>query len=1047
MKQKNTLLRSVFIASLLLLLSQTSFSQTFPVSGKITSATGEPLAGVTVQVKNGRASAISNVDGNFQINAPSSSAVLVFSYVGFADQQIPVNGQRQLSVALAPTNTSLENVVVVGYGTQKKKDITGAVATFRAENVDERPLARVDQALVGQMAGVRVKQTSGVPGKGFSIVVRGTGSISAATEPLYVIDGFPLEVAAQNGGGGFSTGNPLDNINPNDIETIQVLKDAAAAAIYGSRASNGVVIITTKNGKVGRAKITFNTYTGTSKITKKLDVLNGDEWVDRATEYINFTWANSAAGRTADQTNEQRRVILGLPVGQADIRYMTDDRWAQPGHPGLTYVDWQDEFFRKGMVQDYQLSASGGTNNVKYYMSGDYFNQKGVAIGVGYKRYTARVNVEAQASDRLKFGINLSPSYGVTNDPNVDTKDGLTHIAVSSQPVVESVAGLQSGTKTYSYYKWGTTRVSPVAVAQAALAETRNLRTLATIYGEYTIIKGLSARTSFNFDNVDLSTKSFRPAEINDGANPTSGSFGGYNRKTIVNENTLSYNKQINGKHNITALAGYSYNYNKLSNYNIAGGTYGTNVVTVINGSLNTLTSGTTGETDDVLLSYFTRGTYSYQDKYLLTASVRRDGSSRFGANTKWGIFPQASLGWRVSAENFMKSVEVINDLKLRGSWGITGNNGIGDYASVAALGGANTSFGGAAVSGQAPSNIQNPDLSWEEAEIINVGLDATLLRNRITVAFDVYKKDNRNLLLNIPVPSITGFTTAITNIGEVVNKGWEAELNTRNITGRFEWSTSINLSHNSNVVKKLGPNNTTIENNGGFNEGHSVLMVGQPMNSLFLVQQIGILTTKDIADGVPLFPGQSAGDPKYFDANGDKVISIADRILSGDPAPKLIWGFNNTFKFKGFDLNVFIQGQHGGLIYSMFGRAMDRVGMGYQDNPLGHYRNRWRSDADPGDGTVHKTPTKQSTFIKNTDWLYSSDYWRVRNITLGYNLGNLFKNKLVSGARIYATAENYFGHDKYYGGFNPEGVNTNGEDYGAFPLSKSIIVGLNVTF
>jgi len=583
--------------------------------------------------------------------------------------------------------------------------------------------------------------------------------------------------------------------------------------------------------------------------------------------------------------------------------------------------------------------------------------------------------------------------------------------------------------------------------------ETKLFRTLTTIFGEFDIIPALSLRSSLNLDNADANYKRYIPYQVASiSANPlASGALNGYKRLTFVNENTLSYNQTFAQKHNISALAGLSYSTFKFDNWNINSGTFTTNDITTLNAATNNTATST--ETKNVLISYFGRVQYDYDGRYLLSASIRRDGSSKFGANTKWGVFPSVSAGWRVSEEGFMRSIDVISELKLRGSWGITGNNGYsGDYNSIGLLSFANYSYNGTQVSGQIinSSNFPNPDLSWEESETINIGLDLGLFQNRIFTSFDYYTKRNSNLLLSIPVPTASGFSSALTNIGEVLNKGWELEVTSRNIVNQgngLTWSTSINFSHNTNNVQQLGPNNTPILFNGGFDIEHSILMVGEPMYSLYLVQEIGVLSTKDIADGYPLFGNEEAGDPKYLDANKDGKIDPNDRVLSGHPNPDYTWGITNNLSFKGFDLSILFQGQLGGKIYSMFGRAVDRTGQGFSDNALASYANRWRSPAD--DGKPGLTQKAQSTFgrIKNTDWMYSSDYWRIRTISLGYNLGTVIKNKVISGARLYITAENMFGNDKYYGGWNPEAVNTNGEDYGSFPLSKGLVFGLNLTF
>ncbi|WP_205461922.1 TonB-dependent receptor [Mangrovibacterium lignilyticum] len=1030
--------------------NEIQLQQVTAVKGLVKDTDGAPLPGVTVVEKGTTNGTITDFDGNYSIEV-SAGATLVFSFVGMQVQEIAVGSQSTINVVLEEETLGIDEVVVVGYGSQKKSDIISSIATMDAEKLNERPVNKVDQALIGQMAGVRVKQTSGLPGQGFSIQVRGTGSISANNEPLYVVDGFPMEVSPQSTSGGFSSGNPLTNLNPNDIETIQVLKDAAAASIYGSRGSNGVVIITTKKGKTGKPQISFNTYVGWNETAKKLDVLSSDEWVERQVEHMNYFWVKDHAsdlGATSSQTNAERRSLLGLGAGEYNTKYMWDERWMQDGHPGLDYVDWQDLFFRKGLVQSYQLSANGGNDIVKYYVSGDYLDQEGVAIGVNYRRYSARANVEVSPNKNLKFGLNLSPSFSEQQDPNVEGKDAITHIVVGMNPVVESSTGpLGTNVGDNARYAWGTSRVSPIAEAMNVQRNSKTFRTISTAFVEYQLIKGLKFRTNINFDVHNNEASRFTPAFIT--RNRTaSGSKSGYNRVNFVNENTLNYNTSI-GNHNIDVLGGYSYSTFHLETYSINGTGFASDDIPTLNAA--TTTSGTSEETENTLISYFGRVQYNYMSKYLFQASIRRDGSSKFGDNTKWGIFPSLSAGWKIINEPFMADTELFSDLKLRASWGLAGNNGVGDYDQIARLAYANYSNNGSLVNGLVPSNFANPDLSWETSETVDIGFDAGILGGRIYTSFDYYTKRNTDLLLNIPVPTASGFGNALTNIGEVLNKGWELELSTQNMVNQFKWKTMINLSHNSNEVKKLGPNNTPILG-GAFDITHNILEVGRPMYTLYVVQQDGLLTSEDVANGVAMYGNEEAGDPKYVDQNGDGTIDADDRTYSGHPNPDYVWGITNEFSFKGFDLSILIQGQTGGVLYSTFGRAMYRTGQGSSENTLGKARDRVRwvegqtlTEADVA-GKEHKSP---STFgrIKNTDWLYKNDYWRIRNITLGYDLGRLIHSDLITGARVYVTAENFFGADKYNGGFNPEAVNNSGDDYGAFPLSKSMVFGLNLKF
>ncbi len=1039
-----------------------SGQQTNKISGKVIDSAGLPLPGVSVVVKKTTNGVITDMNGQYNLSNVPAGATVSFSFVGMRSQEIVVTNQTVINVTMEDESIGIEEVVAVGYGTQKKRDVVGASASFKADKIDERPLVRIDQALVGQMAGVQVKQTSGALGKAFSIQVRGTGSISAGNEPLYVIDGFPLAAANPNSSGNYANGNPLDNINPNDIESIQVLKDAASAAIYGSRAANGVVLITTKHGKSGKPQITLNSYVGYNQANRKLDMLNAEEWIDRATEMINAQWVASGTGRLASQSTAERRQILGLSGNAYNTNYMIDDRWNMPGHPGLNYIDWQNEAFRKGLVQNYQVSANGGNDVVKYYVSVNTVGQEGMVIGMNHKSYSARANVEVKANDKLKFGINLTPTYSETNDPGVEGKDNILHQLVSYSPVQEDTMKLYPNSFDYGQYKWSTSANSPIAKLENKIGLTKRFRTLTSIFGEYEIIKNLFFKSTLNFDNTDNTAKSYVPYSIASSLSArlsqltvlTSGSLNSYKKQTFVNENTLSYSKTLFEDHNINLLAGASYNSDKLDVSNMSSnGGFNSYVITTLNAA-NGIT-GNSSETKNVLLSYFGRAQYSYKDKYLLSASIRRDGSSRFGSNSKWGIFPSASVGWRISEENFMKSIKVINDLKLRGSWGKSGNYNIGDYSSIPVLANYNYTFNSGQATGQAPNAITNPDITWEESKTYDVGFDIGLFGSRITGSFDYYNKLNYNLLLNVPIPQSTGFSTSLNNVGKVRNQGWEIELTSRNMTGKFQWTTMANLSHNANKVVELASGQTQILIPSLFDISHSILKVGEQMNSIYVVKQIGILSQADIDNKVARYGTETVGDPKYFDANNDGLIDANDRIIVGHPNPSYNWGITNTFKYKGFDLSILVQGQSGGSIYSLLGRALGRTGQGVVDNALGFYRDRWRSAEDPGAGTVGKA---YSTFgrIKNTDWMYSSDYWRIRNITLGYDLGQKLHNKILTGARVYVTAENWFGKDKYYGGFNPEATNTDlsgnssfpeAGDYGGLPLAKSLILGLNLTF
>lgn len=1066
--------RSVLLVIALIILSPFALlAQQRQIKGTVTDESGAGVADATITVKGTAAKAKSDANGNFIISAGTAKTVqLVISHLSFAEKTVSVSA-NEIMITLEKGSRQLDEVIVVGYGTQKKGSVTGAVSTLRNENLDERAITRVDQALVGQLAGVTVKQTTGVPGKAFSVQVRGSGSISGGNEPLYVIDGFPLSVNSSNtGNGSFSTGNPLDNINPNDIESVEVLKDAAAAAIYGSRASNGVVLITTKRGQAGKAKITFNTYTGYNQAAKKLQMLNGQEWIDRATEMINAAYVLKfgSTGATANDNAATRQAKIGLTGSQVSTAYMLDPRWAMPGHPGLAFWDWQDVIERKGLMQNHEISASGGTDAIKYFISGNYANQNGYVIGLGYKSYSARANVEFNASKKLKFGLNIAPSYSITQDPGVEGKDAIFHQAISTTPVQEDTMGVYYNIGRNASYLWSNSNNSALGKLQNNVGTTKRYRTLSTIFGEYEIIKGLNFRTSVNLDNTDNISNSYVPyittgtqvSRTFTGSNnllaATSGSYNSYRRQTFVNENTLSYNTVIKSVHSLNILLGQSYNLDRFDRTALSSsGGYTSAVIQTLNAAA--AVTGNTTSTQSVLISYFSRLQYGFKDKYLLSASLRRDGSSRFGINNQYGIFPSASLGWRVSQEKFMQSVHAISNLKLRASYGVNGNNNLpNDYASIATLGTGNYVLGTTPASaiGQAPNTLANPNLQWEKSQTFDVGIDFGLFNNRITGSFDYYNKLNTQLLLNVQVPEATGFQTYLNNIGSVRNIGQELQINTRNLVGKFQWNTSVNISHNINRIEALAPGQTQIIIPNGFEVTDQILRVGSPLNSIYVVQQIGFLTQDDINKKVAVYgSGETVGDPKFLDLNGDGVITEADKTIVGHPNPDFTYGVTNTFRYKDFDLSILVQGQWGGSIYSQLGRAITRTGQGFTDNAPASYTQRWISPDNQGAGRFSKAYSTFG-FVAGTDWLYSSDYIRVRDITLGYNLKKIVKTSFISGARVYLTLENFFGHDKYYNGLNPEAANTtissNGAypeagDYGGLPLAKSFIFGVNITF
>ncbi|HEY6900220.1 MAG TPA: TonB-dependent receptor [Puia sp.] len=1052
----------------------------FVQEGTVTDGAGQGVAGASIMVKGSRSAVTAGAGGTFAITVRERD-VLVISYVGFGDQEVAVSQGKHLTISLSASNKSMEDVVVIGYGTQKRRNVTGAVATFDTKGIEEKPITRIDQAMIGQMPGVQVRQQTGMPGSGFSLVVRGTGSISAGTEPLYVVDGFPLDVNSQNTAGGFTNGNPLNNLNPEDIESIQVLKDAAAGAIYGSRAANGVVVITTKRGQIGKAKLTVNSHAGISQASRKLDVLSADEWTAEATELENYKWTQTA-GRTADQTNAQRRAILGLGPTGYNTSVMPDDRWSIPGHPGLEYVNWQDSAFRTAPFQNYAVSASGGSDNTRYFVSGGYLNQAGVLVNTGYTNYSARANLEFNAAKRFKLGFNLAPTYSITQAPSAEGKDNQLMKLYNMIPVVEDSAGMNTGAGKNNVYSWATSSISPVAYLNNVISQVKTTRILYSMYGDLQIFDGLTARSSINYDHNNQTTKGYISDyvagnitdRINSPGKGSSGSYQGFTKQNFVNENTLNYNKTIAEKHSISAIAGVSYNWVHVETFQIktAGG-YANDLLTTLNNAIastaGVTVTGTTTETNNTLFSYYSRLQYSYDGKYLLSASIRRDGSSRFGKSSQYGTFPSLSVGWRISQENFMQKINFINDLKLRFSYGKSGNNNIGDYSALPTLNSGtisnvlygNYSFGGntpVSVTGQVPNGLPNPLLQWETSNTYDAGFDATIWNNRINIVFDAYRKKNTNLLLTIPVPGASGATSNLQNIGAVENRGIEVGVGATVYRSKdFQWTANGNIAFNQNKVLSLGSVGSLINIPNAFGTGYPpfILATGKPMYTYYTIRNIGILTKDDIANSkVTKLPKQTEGDEKYLDKNTDGLIDANDRVESGQPTPKYTWGITNTFRFKAFDLGVQVYGQHGGSILSYIARAIDNPANGIATN-LGVWRDRWTAANPNPNAPRGKIGFAYTVPYTTSDWVYSTDFLRIQSITLGYNLKSIIKSNVMSSARVYVSLQNWFGWDKYKGGVNPEAANTNltnttyplPGDYGAMPLSKSAVLGINVGF
>jgi len=1040
------------------------------ITGKVTDENGNALFNATVRVKNGQAATYTDEKGMFHINA-DENAVLVVTYIGFTPQEVRVNGRQTLSIALAASSSKLNEAVVVGYGTQSKKDITTSISSLRADDINNFPGTGVDKAMKGKLAGVQVLEPTGAPGAGISIHVRGTGTITAGSDPLYVVDGIPLSDNDVNGPG-FKV-NPLNSINVNDIESIDVLKDASAAAIYGSRGSNGVVIITTRKGKNEKPSINFNSYYGSQSVAKKIPMLNAEQYAQLIFDAHNNTYLDQlqSKGLTGSITddNATRLNKLGAAPTNTSLAYLLPPEIFPylNKQSGLTDTDWQDAIFRNAPIQNHTLSVGGGTEKVHYYVSGNYLDQDGIVINSGYRRYSGRVNVDA-TYNHLKLGANISYTYGFYN--YLQTEGAFNN---ANQNIIEAALVASpffsvynpDGTYNYSQYRWQWSEsngVNPVALAMLKKDKTYEKKFLGSVFGEYEFTKGLKFRTSFAADISDYNRSTFNPSTLPSPLTLTTPSVptGTYVSNQITNwvaENTLTYRK-VFGEHSIQALAGFTLQRERSNLTSITATGYPNDLVQTLNGA-TVITSFQTGPNNTPtginewsLLSGLARVQYSFKDRYLLSAAIRADGSSRFGPNTKYGYFPSASAGWIVSNEKFMEQVRAISSLKVRLSYGVTGNFQIGNYAYLSTLSPYNYTFGsanGTLSSGLAPLNAANPNLSWEKTAAVNAGVDLGLFNGALNATVDVYNNKTSNLLLNIPVPLASGYATNLVNIGKVRNKGIEVTLSQSNQLGKFKLTNTVNYSANRNKVLDLGGVNSIITQ--AQNVIYFITQVGKPIANYYTLVKTGVFKDQAEIDATKAkVPGAKPGDFKFADVNADNVIDGNDKTITGNYQPKFIYGYSGQLQYSVVDLNVSLQGIYGNTVANIAQRHYNSM-ESYANNTTDAL-NRWESPEHPGNGVVARANRSQTGLNAqiSTYHLSSASYLRVRDLTLGVSLPDkTAKSWKLNGLRLYFTAQNLWTFT-HYNGYNPEvSIDSNpltpGIDYGSYPVSKSFVAGINV--
>jgi len=985
-----------------------ALAQSKVITGKVIAGNSGAIPGVSVYVKGSPTSGTqTDAMGSYKLSVSDNAKTLVFSYIGFKTKEMPISG-TVLNISLEEENTTLSDVVVVGYGTQIKRDVLGSQARVTAADMKDRPLATLESALQGKAPGVFINSSSGKLGQALQIRVRGISSISASNQPLFVIDGVPI--VTESLGVYTEPDNPLAAISPDDIESMEVLKDAAAAAIYGARASNGVVLITTKRGKAGRTNVDFGYYAGFSDPTKKGKFLNADQY--RQLLDASFKYGDYDGG---DYTNAAE---------------MWEDYTGTTDWTSTNNTNWVNESFQRGHVQQYSLNINGGNEKTRFMLSGNYNNNEGIIVSNRYVRTGGRLSLDHAVSKILDVGgsINISKvdNYRVPTD-NAFSNPLQLNALPPIQPVYDESGELNNSTYYYN---------SLIDIANGKNLST-TYRTFANAYASLKITPNLVFRSEYGFDFNNLEEEQFLGSKTEDGGG-TGGYADDYLAKSINfnTNNTFTFNKTFNEKHSLNVLAGFAFQDTKFRYSRVTGTTLPSDAFTKI-ASAAVVSYGTSSETSHTFVSYLARVNYKYLDKYLLSASIRTDGSSRFGANNRYGTFPAVSAGWIINQEDFLKSSTWLSQLKLRASYGLTGNAEIGDFASRNLYEGVNY----AGIGGTRPSQLGDPNLTWENTQNFNIGLDFGLFGDRISSTIEYYKKKTTDLLLNAPIIGTNGFSSITQNIGDMQNQGAEFSLNTRNFVGEFKWSTSFNISFNRNKVLRL-INDQPIYPGGRF---LGRVAVGEPLGQFFGKAYAGV----DPENGDAIY---------YTNATRSKTTNdytLAENQILGDPNPNFYGGFGNHFSYKNFDLDVQTQFVSGNDIYNMAGVFQSANGDWF-DNQTIDQLNYW-------------TPTNTNTNIPqprfgesngnspSSRWIQDGSYFRVKSVVLGYNIPKPFLNKYkIQNVRVFVSGINLLTITGY-NGYDPEvntpasGSNTQsnniqiGHDFYTPPQARTITFGLNI--
>ncbi len=1004
------------------------------VSGTVTDSNG-PLPGANVLVKGTTNGTQTDFDGNYSIDNVENSATLVFSYIGFSSQEIAVNGQSSINAVLSEDASQLDEVVVIGYGTQKKSTITGSISKVTNETLDQIAVSRVDDALIGQVSGVNIQATNAEAGGAPTITIRGVGSIAADSGPALVVDGIVV------------SSDFLGNLDMNDVESFEVLKDAASAAIYGSEGANGVILITTKSGKAGETKFSYQTYTGYK------EAHGSDDYRKSVSEWAKVEQA--ATGTLSEETQYAQLLVQTTGV----------DR------------DWQDVFFDGGNVISHSLSARGGTEDTKFSTSLRYLHDEGVVITDDYKLYTANLKVNSKIGDKLRFGLSATPSYtkqrrlptSIHNPtrqspwlPIYHTDETLQFINRDNYPDV--------GVGDYFFENHlveldldgdgsdSRPRTSGDSNPYQQYVEREhydiNTKLFGSTFLSYEILDGLTLKTSLGVTlDQRKQTRWDGTNHHASGASRSAYSVQNRYRTRLINDNTLNYTKEF-GNHDLSLLGGLTVQKRRNEWSQINGSGFTDDRLKNINGADPLNTTVTEFNTNVNRLSYFARVNYAFKERYLFNASVRRDASSVFGVNEKWGTFPAISVGWNVAKENFLVNSDVVSNLKFRASYGFTGADGfnvgnaiVNAYPNLALI--QNTNAAG--VQGVSSLNIANPDLKWEASAELTVGLDYGFANNRISGSLDYYQRNSEDLLLNNPVSYLTGFNQGIVNLGEVQNKGWEFELRTKNVVREdFRWNSTLIASTNQNELLSFGDSNNAIIADTYGRNSQWINRIGQPISSYwgYVVDEEAFDETSFRTTYVDSPWNRINGQSRATivkDLNGDGLITEEDKTILGDPYPDLIYSFTNEFKYKNFDFSLMVQGSLGGQV--------NNIGDEYFYNWFGNTTRGTGAQEAVAAGLVSDVSFIQRKVL-TSEVIASSDYFSLRNINLGYNFSEDITSRIgLDGVRLYATAQNlvYITADDYHG-FNPEhddngNIRAFGSQRAGTPIFKTFTLGLNIDF